>query len=789
MAEWRHMSRILPLLLALALVLPVSAQQYFSIDGRYRFTVNAGQTFQGTLEKMDGDKATEVWSAPLKNTAPQQVLVSYRGRWVVVLDQASVSIYNDSGKGVRTLPRQEVFADSQIQDAWIDPADGELILLSRAGKVAAVDLQSGKTRVAGVQELRNGLTRLPDFPPLGALDRAIVEGWENLPRSELPDGKMEHQRRMRWAVILALKEDQRARDLVLRAARGEEQLHPLALGDALAYLPLLLGKEARPYLLKALEQEPESLLTPGAIEGFKRLGDQVLPDLYQALNNPQSPKARVWAARTLAEMQDKKALPALLQAAADPQPRVAQSAVEAAWKLGGKQVAPEFVKLLDQGTSADGTLVKYFEQVRHRPAVPVLVKALAERGLSTGQALGYQTGAQLGDHPERWRSWLATGDRASLQLAHGDPSGFLEEVRDGGLTDDEIRAKLQAMPRLVNVLKVSGNIFDIRGDTLIDQKLRRYRLPDWDSGPSPVDIGGKSRVIGPAAEKAIVFQQSEPVQVFDLRTGELLQSNDPKSTVVDALWCGNRVLTLDGNGQAVLWTRDGIPLKKFVHPGAVAFLLSEDASTLATGGAELKLWSVESSEMLWEGRPRGFPSGENLRPLAWSKDGKLLAFGTSSMVGWVGAGDGQLLHSLAGGFGDFSPDGQLAAVFDGSQCQLYTVSGKAVGGPLSFPGRVRRAQFAPNGRWYVAGDGQQLRFATPSGRQFCCMSTDGTRATGGYFGISADTRFFCHAEENGWVRVWAMGSRARATDLKTCQKWVGWSLEHGRPLTADEFLR
>ena len=341
--------------------------------------------------------------------SPYQLLVSSEGHGFVALERYgalgggdAVIVVDAKGKVRvrRTLEQLELDASRYrrtvsslwwLAGGWIDDRAREVVVLAADGEMRAVGLEDGTVRTGRDADLRRAI-ELPD-PRAQALALEVaaerkVEGFATLRASVLADPGRDLAVRLRAARTLAEEGHEEARALLAetalgrggRAGSGGEDASEADRRYAVEHLPAALGTDALPHLREIL-RGPAGPFWNAAQKGFVGLGEKAVPTLIGMLHEDgQSSDYRGGAAHALREVGSAEALPALLQAVADPVDYVANAAVNAAIataKATGKDIDDELVALLARGTTQDGRLAAYFQQVRHPGAAAAVRSALA----------------------------------------------------------------------------------------------------------------------------------------------------------------------------------------------------------------------------------------------------------------------------------------------------------------------------------------------------------------------------------------------------------------------------
>lgn len=187
-------------------------------------------------------------------------------------------------------------------------------------------------------------------------------------------------------------------------------------------------------------------------------------------------------------------------------------------------------------------------------------------------------------------------------------------------------------------------------------------------GTNPGEWG--SLAISPEARYAATAAGTEASVLYqDLDSGEVLFEDSgysggvhdlamsPDATLL-AVASENKTLTLvelsSGKRRQVLHHQDAVEYSTF----------APDGLTLVTGSRELRLWDVQSGDLLWRRREHE----ANPRSAVFSPDGELMAVSVGDhSIDLVNASSGETLESLEDNHGRagclaFSPDGNVLAV-------------------------------------------------------------------------------------------------------------------------------
>lgn len=785
---------------------------YASANGQYHLTVvpgSAGRPCRATLHRGTAEAKVEVWSGQLANpAAPRQALVDDQGRWVVTVgDWAKVksarelAIYDAQGRLIREYRLEQLLDETEIEQletyygwaeaTWFSGEEDFVVMTPPATLV--INLRSGQVGRAGEKELRAALVRFAEDPPLAILDQAIEERWTDLPRSTLPPASMNPEARLRWAVLLAMQGNSEARQLVIRTS-GPESTKPGLRADMLAYLPLLIGRQAEPALLAAFDDDPWSAPAQGAVRGFARLGTEAVPTLLRTLEGPGSPYPRMWAAKALGEIGAPQALPLLLKCVEDPNSRVRDGALAACFKFAENEAAPGLAALLKKGTEEDYTLIRYFERARYQPVIPVLMEAWKSRGKEADRALTFQTGVRLGPHKERWESYFDSKEPARFRLRYGDAGGVLAQIEAGELGPSETRELLASQPRLVNVFKVAGARLQSRGSRFFDSDLNAYDVSTGALVARSAVPAERRRdaVVSPDGERILLTpQDSAPLQVME-PNGRVVLSLAPEFKVLKSGWCGPDIVALTGEGKAHLWDLTGKELQDFSMPGAETLAASSDGIYLALQSKEVSVWKTSQAEPIYQGLPY---QAERVYLADWGGRGQILSVDTDEATGFIYP-DGRraILLPLGESFEcdifDVLAGSEQALVGGERTVEVKNFAGETVGQPATFARKPVFGGFTGDGSAYLASDGISVEHYSLAGEplaRWLLPQDDEVRYRDSGFALSGDGRYLLAVDELGTARLWDTQPIPTAEDLEYCARWFGWSLEHGRPMTLEEF--
>ncbi len=266
----------------------------------------------------------------------------------------------------------------------------------------------------------------------------------------------------------------------------------------------------------------------------------------------------------------------------------------------------------------------------------------------------------------------------------------------------------------------------------------------------------------------------ETVELWDLRTGELLRALTGHSSWVHAVAfsADGRLLATGSDDRTVrLWDpRTGAGLRtltghsSWVH--TVAF--SADGRLLATGSDDttVRLWDPQTGEQV-----RALSSHQHsVAAVAFSPDGRLLVTGgrDKAVLLWgpqtgkegsprsgkrlqIRTGHTNGVRTMA-----FSPDGRLLATGGGDKAvrlwdprtgkRLHTLSGH--------PDGVRTVAFSPDGRLLATGGHDKAARLWDPLTGGLLHTFSGHREWVAAVAFSADGRLFATGSEDGGVRVW-----------------------------------
>lgn len=362
---------------------------------------------------------------------PIETRVSNRGLGFVRLDTwygtgrgVVITFVDGHGKVAFKRSMEELFTEDQIEGffrtvssiswldtAWIDEETEELVVVPYEVEPFVLALGDGSRSEMTEAHVIRGLASPFDDAVQEAIGFVVTRRTEGV--REVLRG-IEADVRRSWVLRLAATEALRRRGeggdsmLVRAVADPDSGVDEHTRKYALTLLPRYLGKDALPLLHEALRDESGTIWHAAQL-GFAELGADAIPTLVKVLAavDDETANTRGGACHALNEIGAESSLPALLRAVADREKYVANAALNAAIKIGGKDIAPELAAHLRTPTTQDGRLAMYFEDVRHAGAVQPLLIALrrnSDPDFATGRildALRFQTGEDHGDR-EAW---------------------------------------------------------------------------------------------------------------------------------------------------------------------------------------------------------------------------------------------------------------------------------------------------------------------------------------------------------------------------------------------------
>jgi HEAT repeat protein len=363
---------------------------------------------------------------------PHELAVSSRGLGFAMVGPATrdprddfVHVFDRAGSLARRFAFADVFAvDSKAHGqpwlvaAWIDDEARSFVLLDSTDALVSIELETGARTKGSPALLAEALRHGPLEARLRIAETLASRPNENLHpelRTLLGDRTQPSALRLRLATALRALGDSAGRDVVVAAATDPKDA---ARAYAIGSLPAFIGTEALPILRDAMRGKAAGETWGMAQQAFMKLGEESVPTLLTMLaEKRETPDYRGGAADALGGIKSSKALPALLEAVADTDEYVANSAVNAAIATGGAPLEPALAKLLEAGTTQDGRIAMHFEDHPTPRAAKALFAAL-ERAVKGGtgdddftarhaeSALEKLAGRTFGRDMAAWRKWV-----------------------------------------------------------------------------------------------------------------------------------------------------------------------------------------------------------------------------------------------------------------------------------------------------------------------------------------------------------------------------------------------
>lgn len=683
------------------------------------------QPSRGTLYRLEGAKRVLVWQAMLTNPwAPVDVLVADGGQHVVTLDNWHslgygdnvVAVHGPDGAlvakrslaeliGEENLPRIQASVSSLWwrDDEWLDPAAGDLLLITKVGP-RAVRLRDGAVREAGPADGLASLRDLfPQVPPAavelaaGSPD-ATAQLVRVLEAAEAPLAS-----RLRAAVALAERGDRRGAGLAREAVNSPEAPY------ALANLPKLLPPaEALPLLQQALVKG-ESATWRASLQGLTAAGEPAVEPLRALLRDRRgTADGRGGAALVLGDLKARQALPDLLDAVSDPDDYIGNAALGAVVEIAGAEAAPDLERILARRTPQDDGLARYFAAHRRPSVVPLLIAALEHARahpaksflddpvLELIDALQFQTGLDLGHDPRAWGRWLAApeADRPWVLLDLGEPAGLL------GLEGEELRRRLATTARRVGTLetRLEHVAFRPDGETLLSWEGRWLVVEDPRTGEvlGPPPLAWWSVHPSPDGTRFFGVEFEGERRLRDARSGEPLGPDLPEAAAGQVQMLDRaRALFQDEDGVAAWDLVEGGELYRVAVPGAVGATAVGGVGAVWSG-RRVTFFRTEDGRVLRTAElPRA--TGE---PRLLTRDGRYLVLRAGALQVAGGAP-----VRLAEGLRDAAGSG--STVF---RCPsprkvqaISAATGKAVGPVFEHPAPISALSVSEDGWWLATG--------------------------------------------------------------------------------------
>lgn len=280
-------------------------------------------------------------------TPPAHVLVSSSGLGVVLIDQyglntavakgdaPAIVVLAVDGHIVHTKTLLALFTRDEVSQfertlsggilfysgAWIDEARREIVIVGRSTRstipITVVNWDTGESRRGDADDIVRALSTKNAMGLMNALDLAkALRLTKAIPflKSIADDKSLPIEARVRAIVWLAELGDKSKGDVIATAAVATsrrlcqtpewQEMEQQQLNDVLSFIvtkmPVVLGKDALPVLLHVSAEQDYPYF---AYEAFRQLGVDAVPGLNVMLRDNKNPKAVVFAANVLGDIQ------------------------------------------------------------------------------------------------------------------------------------------------------------------------------------------------------------------------------------------------------------------------------------------------------------------------------------------------------------------------------------------------------------------------------------------------------------------------------------------------------